>query len=307
MNDFKGRHFGGEVVLWEVRWYCRYGISYRNLETMMAECGVRVAHNTIYRWVQRYAPEKERRMRWQWRRLMADSWLLDQTDIKFRGKWTYLYRAVDKHGNTIDFYLSSPRNAKAAINTNKAGCYTQAIRELKKEGMYPKDVEQRQVNYLNNVIEADHGNLKKLIKPVRGLRTMKTAYATIKGSKVMRALQEGQAMAFHLTLNPLPQRAIQPHPPPGLTRRRSDLPYMPHLQSEAFLSFLTTQSNNSKGVNPSKFLINSVAGAISHKRHNVSPAQAAPNDAGETADNAAAKAPHPPREHAIATMNILRL
>ena len=81
MNDFKGRHFNGEVVLWAVRWYCRYGISYRDLETMMAERGVRVDHSTIYRWVQKYAPEMERRMRWQWR--------VDETYIKVRGKWTY--------------------------------------------------------------------------------------------------------------------------------------------------------------------------------------------------------------------------
>jgi len=70
MNEFKGRHFSGEVVLWAVRWYCRYGISYRDLETMMAERGVCVDHSTIYRWVQKYAPEMERRMRWQWRRPM---------------------------------------------------------------------------------------------------------------------------------------------------------------------------------------------------------------------------------------------
>ena len=68
MNDFKGRHFEGEVVLWAVRWYCRYPISYRDLEAMMTERGVAVDHSTIYRWVQRYAPEMEKRLRWQWRR-----------------------------------------------------------------------------------------------------------------------------------------------------------------------------------------------------------------------------------------------
>lgn len=135
-----------------------------------------------------------------------------------RGKWTYLYRAVDKLGNTVDFYLSSTRNAKAAkrflgkairacknwdkpskINTDKAGCYTQAIRELKKEGKCPQDVEHRQVKYLNNVIEADHGKLQQLIKPVRGFKTMRTAYATIKGFEVMRALRKGLGRAFNLT------------------------------------------------------------------------------------------------------------
>ena len=114
MSDFKGRHFGGEIVLWAVRWYCRYGISYRDLEQMMAERGVSVDHSTIYRWVQRYAPEIEKRLRWHWRRPRSGSWRVDETYVKVRGKWSYLYRAVDKLGNTIDFYLSPTRNTAAA-------------------------------------------------------------------------------------------------------------------------------------------------------------------------------------------------
>ena len=107
MSDFKGRHFGGDIVLWAVRWYCRYGISYRDLEQMMAERGVAVDHTTIYRWVQVYAPEIEKRLRWQWRCPRSTSWRVDETYVKVGGKWAYLYRAVDKHGTTIDFYLLS--------------------------------------------------------------------------------------------------------------------------------------------------------------------------------------------------------
>ena len=114
MSDFKGRHFRGEIVLWAVRWYCRYPISYRDLEAMMTERGVAVDHSTIYRWVQRFPPEMEKRLRWQWRRPQSRSWRVDETYIKVRGKWAYLYRAVDKLGNTIDFYLSATRNTKAA-------------------------------------------------------------------------------------------------------------------------------------------------------------------------------------------------
>ena len=114
MSDFKGRHFRGEIVLWAVRWYCRYPISYRDLETMMTERGVSVDHSTIYRWVQRFAPEMERRLRWQWRWPRSRSWRIDETYVKVRGKWAYLYRALDKLGNTIDFYLSATRNTKAA-------------------------------------------------------------------------------------------------------------------------------------------------------------------------------------------------
>ena len=129
-----------------------------------------------------------------------------------------MYRAVTKSGDTIDFYLSSTRNAKAAkrflskalrllkdwqkpyaINTDKAGCYSQAIRELKREGRCPANTEHRQVKYLNNVIEADHGKLKRLIKPTLGFKPMKTAYATIKGFEVMRALKKHQASGFNLS------------------------------------------------------------------------------------------------------------
>lgn len=111
---FKWRHFEGEIILWAVRWYCRYGISHRDLEQMMGERGVPVDHSTIYRWVQKYAPEIEKRLRWHWRRPQSTSWRVDETYVKVRGKRTYLYRAVDKFGNTIDFYLSPTRNAKAA-------------------------------------------------------------------------------------------------------------------------------------------------------------------------------------------------
>ena len=162
MSDFKGRHFRGEIVLWAVRWYCRYPISYRDLEAMMTERGVAVDHSTIYRWVQRFAPEMEKRLRRQWRRPQSRSWRVDETYIKVRGKWAYLYRAVDKLGNTIDFYLSATRNTKAAkrflgkalrglkeweqpeaLNTDKAPAYAAAIAELKAEGKCPKDTRHR--------------------------------------------------------------------------------------------------------------------------------------------------------------------
>ena len=116
-----------------------------------------------------------------------------------RGKWAYLYRALDKLGNTLDFYLSATRNTKAAkrflgkalrglkeweqpevLNTDKAPSYAAAIAQLKDEGRCPPHTRHRQVKHLNNVVEADHGKLKQLIGPVRGFKTLKTAYATIK-------------------------------------------------------------------------------------------------------------------------------
>ncbi len=218
VSDFKWRHFQGRVILWAVRWYCRYGISYRDIEQMMGERGVSVDHSTIYRWVQRYAPEMEKRLRWQRRRPQSTSWRVDETYVKIRGKWAYLYRALDKHGNMIDSYRSPTRNAGAAkrflgkalnglkhwekpevINTDKAPTYGIAIAELKAEGKCPEKTVHRQVEYLNNVVEANHGKLKQLIRPVRSFKTLKTAYATIRGFEVMRALRKGQAAILNLT------------------------------------------------------------------------------------------------------------
>ncbi len=205
-------------MLWAVRWYCRYGISYRDLEHMMSERGVSVDHSTIYRWVQRYAPEIEKRLSWQWRGPRSASWRVDETYVKVRGQWAYLSRAIDKLGNTIDFYLSPTRNTAAAkrflgkalnglkdwekpsvINTDKAPTYAAALAELKQAGRCPEETQHQQVKYLINVIEADHRKLKQLIRPVRGFKTLKTAYATIKGFVVMRALRKGQASAFNVT------------------------------------------------------------------------------------------------------------
>jgi transposase, IS6 family len=167
-SDFKRRHFEGKIIPWAVRWYCRYGISCRDLEQMMAERGVEVDHSTIYRWVQQYAPELEKRLRWPWRRPRSTSWRLDETYVKVGGKWTYLDRAVDKHGDMIDFYLSPTRSAKAAkrflgkalaglkdeerpeiMNTDKAPTYAVALAELKTEGKCREALVHRQVKYLN--------------------------------------------------------------------------------------------------------------------------------------------------------------
>jgi transposase-like protein len=134
-----------------VRWYCRYGISYRELEEMMSERGVAVDHTTVYRWTQRYAPELEKRSAW-YRSRLSFSWRVDETYVRVKGRCKYLYRAIDREGATLDFYLADRRNAKAAkrflakalwrsrewiprvINTDKNPAYGEAIAELKKGG-----------------------------------------------------------------------------------------------------------------------------------------------------------------------------
>ena len=156
-------------------------------------------------------------LRWQWRRARSRNWRVDETYVRVRGKWAYLCRVVDKFGDTIDFHLSATRNSKAAkrflgkalrgckewelpevVNTDKAPTYAAAVAELKAEGRCPQETRHRQVKYLNNVVEADHGKLKQLIRPVRGFKTLRPAYATIKGFEVMRTWRKGQARVFAL-------------------------------------------------------------------------------------------------------------
>jgi transposase, IS6 family len=208
---FKRRRFPVEIILVCVRWYCKYGISYRDLAEMMQERGVEVDPSTLFRWVQRYAPELEKRVRW-YQGYRVTSWRVDETYVKVGGKWKYLFRAVDKHGRLIDFMLSDRRNARAAhrflgkalttmrhwppssITTDQLGSYPKAIRRLQREGKLADDTKHRTSKYLNNIIEADHGALKRVITPARGFQTMKTAYATIKGFEVMRMIRRGHCI-----------------------------------------------------------------------------------------------------------------
>src|SRR5215510_2708043 len=112
-NLFKRRHFDREIIILCVRWYLTYTLSYRDLKAMMAERGIEVAHTTIMRWVQRYVPEFEKQ--WQrYARPVGTSWRVDETYIKIRGKWGYLYRCVDKEGQTVDFLLSEHRDIAVA-------------------------------------------------------------------------------------------------------------------------------------------------------------------------------------------------
>ncbi|STX55762.1 transposase [Legionella beliardensis] len=194
-------------------WYCKYGLSYRNLEETMAERGFTLDITTIYRWVQHYAPELKKRLDWYKKRYLRRSHL-DETYIKLKGEWKYLYRAIDEGGNTIDFYLSHRRNAKAAkrflkklinnnptcdinvINTDKNPAYNQAIKELKQEGNLAPHVNHLQIKYRNNRLELDHSKLKQLINPTLEFQSMKTAYATIIGFEIMRMFRKGPYLRF---------------------------------------------------------------------------------------------------------------
>jgi transposase-like protein len=208
---FKRRRFPVEIILLCVRWYCKYGISYRDLAEMMQERGVNVDPSSIFRWVQRYAPEIEKPVR-RYQGFRSGSWRVDETYVRVGGRWKYLFRAVDKHGQLIDFMLSDRRNTKAAyrflrkaaktmsgcppvsITTDKLASYPKAIRRLIREGHLAHHVEHRTSKYLNNIVEADHGALKRVIRPTRGFQRMKTAYATLKGFEVMRMIRRGHCL-----------------------------------------------------------------------------------------------------------------
>ena len=172
-SPFKWRHFEGQIILICVRWYLRYCLSYRDLEEMMAERGLTVDHTTIYRWVQRYAPELEMRCKPHLKQA-NDSWRVDETYIKVKGEWLYLYRAVDSIGNTLEFLLSKHRDTQAAkrflgkaldashtttprvINVDQNPAYPKAAEELKAAGKLPQGCQLRPAKYLDNVIEQDH-------------------------------------------------------------------------------------------------------------------------------------------------------
>jgi transposase-like protein len=170
MSVFKRRRFPTEIILVCVRWYCKYGISYRDLAEMMQERGVAVDHTTIFRWVQRYAPEIEKQVRW-YQGYRSASWRVDETYVRVGGAWKYLFRAVDKTGRLIDFMLSDRRNTRAAhrflgkalktmrdwppisITTDKLGSYSKAIESLQRDGHLSNELRHRTSKYLTDVFD----------------------------------------------------------------------------------------------------------------------------------------------------------
>ncbi|MEC1903545.1 IS6 family transposase, partial [Bacillus atrophaeus] len=210
-NLFKWKHYQPDIILLTVRWYLRYSLSFRDLVEMMEERGLSIAHTTIMRWVHQYGPELDERVR---RHLKPtnDSWRVDETYVKVKGRWMYLYRAVDSEGNTIDFYLSKTRNKQAdkrffkkvlafshvskprVITVDKNSAYPMAIEELKEEKQMPEGIQLRQVKYLNNIVEQDHRFIKKRIRPMLGLKSLRTAKRIIAGIEAMHMIKKGQTL-----------------------------------------------------------------------------------------------------------------
>ena len=205
---FKGRHFEREIIVLCVRWYLRYKVSFRDLVEMMAERGLSLAHTTIMRWVQRFAPEFERRWN-RFARQAGQSWRVDETYIKIRGVWTYLYRAVDREGRTVDFRLSARRNVVAAKAFFRKALKTQgrpprvitldgyaashrAVREMPDEHEVWKETQLRSSKYLNNMIEQDHRSIKARIGPMLGFKRFRRAKITIAGIELLHRIRKNQ-------------------------------------------------------------------------------------------------------------------
>ena len=215
MIDFKGKHFMKDVILLVVRWYLSYSLSYRDIEEMMLERGTKVDHSTLNRWVIEYAPLLENEFRKNHKKKTGSSWRMDETYIKIKGVWNYLYRAVDKEGDTIDFMLSKHRDAASAkafftkairssglpkkITLDKSGANKVGIDAINLQlivlallGCTLIQIQIRQIKYLNNIVEQDHRGMKRIVKPMMGFKAFHSAEATLSGIELCRMLKKGQ-------------------------------------------------------------------------------------------------------------------
>ncbi len=199
-SAFAGFRFPREVIAVAVRWYLRYGLSYRDVEELLAERGVTVDHVTVYRWVQRFTPEFIEAARFC-RRAPGDRWFADETYIKVAGRWTYLYRAVDQHGQIVDVLLSERRDLAAArrfftralrtgtvpaeVITDRAPAYPRVLDELIPSALHTVE------RYANNPVEADHGRLKARLQPMRGLKRHRSARIVSAGHAFVQNLRCG--------------------------------------------------------------------------------------------------------------------
>jgi transposase, IS6 family len=215
---FKWKHFESDIILLCVRWYLKYSLSYRMLVEMMTERGLTITHTTIMRWFHKYSPIIEEKIRKHLKHT-NDSWRMDETYIKIKGKDCYLYRAVDSNGETIDFYVSEYWDKEAAkkffhkalksqhnqmprvITTDKFNATEIAIIEM----IYSSDIlsrtTHRNTKYLNNIIEQDHRFIKKKIKPMLGFKSLETAEKTICGIEIMHMVRKGQVGEIQCVLS----------------------------------------------------------------------------------------------------------
>jgi transposase-like protein len=203
--SFKGAHFPQDIILPCVRWYVAYPLSTRPIEELMLERGVYVDHSTVNRWVIKYSPQLEeafhRRKRPVW-----VSWRMDETYIRIKGQWYYLYRAVDTQGQTIDFLLTAQRAEQAAkrfltkairrhgvpekITIDGSAANEAAIKSYNEA--HGTAIEIRKVKYLNNIVEQDHRGVKRVTRPMLGFKSFNAAQDTLVGIELMHMLKKKQ-------------------------------------------------------------------------------------------------------------------
>ena len=209
--SFANKQFPSTTILMAVRWYVAYKLSYRNIEELLAERGVQVDHATIHRWVCEYAPQLESVFRGR-KRPISRSWRMDETYIKVKGEWQYLYRAVDKCGAIIDFMLSKKRDELAArkffqksinqhglpekVVIDKSGSNSAALDTINCNvffaGMIGCFIEVLQIKYLNNIVEQSHRPVKWKMRTALGFKSVAGAEATIAGVELWQMLRNGQ-------------------------------------------------------------------------------------------------------------------
>jgi putative transposase len=203
--SFKGAHFPQEIILTGVRWYVAYPLRTRHVEELMLERGVHVDHATINRWVVKYSPPLEQAFHRRKRPVWV-SWRMDETYIRVKGEWRYLYRAVDKYGQTIDFLLTEHRDQEAAlrflqqairrhgvpekITIDGSDANEAAIKRYNDE--HGTTIIIQQVKYLNNIIEQDHRAVKRVTRPRLGFKSFEAAQSTLAGVELMHMIRKGQ-------------------------------------------------------------------------------------------------------------------
>jgi transposase, IS6 family len=199
-SAFKGFRFPPEIIVLAVRWYLRYGLSYRDVEELLAERGIEVDHVSVFRWVQCFTPLLVDAAR-PCRHSVGTRWFVDETYVKVAGRWRYVYRAVDQYGQIIDVYVSPRRDTQAArrffetalaahgepieVVTDRAPALRAVIEELIPGACHNTE------QYANNRIEADHGRLKARLRPMRGLKRDHSARVIMRGHALMQNIRRG--------------------------------------------------------------------------------------------------------------------
>ncbi len=199
-SAFAGFRFPPEVITLAVRWYLRYGPSYRDVEELLTERGIEVDHVSVYRWVQRFTPLLIDAAR-PCRHAPGDRWYVDETYVKVAGRWVYMYRAIDQYGQVIDVLVSEKRDLAATrqfftralehsprpaeVSTDRAPAYPRVLDELLPSACHVTE------QYANNAVEADHGRLKSRLRPMRGLQRLRSARVISTGHAFVQNLRRG--------------------------------------------------------------------------------------------------------------------